>query len=173
MSVVCEAWVRWIRTGAVWLVLFALALPGFALARGICCEASSTRNSHCCASAMKSMTAMDSRHGSSSSPELSSLPLWASSSSSRLLALPAFDSSGVTAGIPSCEPAFVWHLPQFLPEGDGAAGYKVSSIRDASPVAGGLASLDAPLRITHPRSHVDRTLLTLFSFDPLSVALRV
>lgn len=46
------------RVGAAWFALLALALPGFASVRGLCCEAELTKSSDCCASAMK-MPGMD------------------------------------------------------------------------------------------------------------------
>ena len=47
------------RTGMAWFALLALALPGFASVRGLCCEPGLTKGSDCCASAMK-MPGMDS-----------------------------------------------------------------------------------------------------------------
>jgi hypothetical protein len=47
------------RAGVAWFTLLALALPGFASVRGLCCEPGLTKGSGCCASAMK-MPGMDS-----------------------------------------------------------------------------------------------------------------
>src|SRR5271155_3207564 len=45
-------------TGAVWLVLLAMLLPGFASPRGLCCEAPHTTAASCCPDFLQ-MTAMD------------------------------------------------------------------------------------------------------------------
>jgi hypothetical protein len=52
-------WRRSVRSGVAWYALLAVALPGFASMRGLCCEPGMTKASGCCASAMK-MPGMDS-----------------------------------------------------------------------------------------------------------------
>jgi hypothetical protein len=50
---------RLMRACVAWLTLLAVALPGFAAVRGLCCEPGLKKNSDCCAAAM-TMPGMDS-----------------------------------------------------------------------------------------------------------------
>jgi hypothetical protein len=140
------------RAVVAWFALLALALPGFASMRGLCCEPGLTNGPDCCVSAMK-MAGME-------SSEMASM-----------------DSAPVTdvrvAAVAQCAMAPVGEAPEFVVRSE------VSFERDLLPAQGQLPALagtryaELSVAATSPSFFVYKTLPELFLFDPLSVSLRI
>jgi hypothetical protein len=140
------------RAGAAWFALLALALPGFASVRGLCCEPGLTKGSHCCVSAMK-MAGME-------SSEMASMD-----------GAPVVDVG--VAAIAECAMAPVGEVPVFVVRS------KVSFERDLLPAQDRLPALArtryAELSVAEASSSlfIYKTPPKLFLFDPLFVSLRI
>ena len=150
------------RAGVAWFALLALALPGFASVRGLCCEPGLTKGSGCCVSAMK-MAGM----GESKMASMDGAPV--------MNAAPVIDSrffDGRFAAVAECAMAPVGEGPEFVVRSE------VSFERDLLPALDQLPALAgtryAELSAAAPPSFfICKTPPKLFLFDPLLVSLRI
>ena len=144
------------RAGVAWFALLALALPGFASVRGLCCEPRLTNGSGCCPSAMK-MTGM----GESGTASMNSAPVI----ESRFF-------EGRFAAIAECAMAPVGEGPEFVVRSEVSFERDLLPAQDQLPALAGIPyaelSASAP-----PSFFVYKTPPKLFRFDPLSVSLRI
>jgi hypothetical protein len=151
-----ESLVRAMRVSTVWLVLFVLALPGFAAVRGLCCGPQGQGRSDCCVAADESsekMRGMDS--GAMTSMAGNS----------------GLDGRVMAAGIDECAPLAVGEAPEYVVRSERSIEQRlVPAPSQVSALAG-----EAEVRSeqTSRFFKMDRTPPGLLRFDPLSIALRI
>jgi hypothetical protein len=141
------------RAGVAWFALLALALPGFAWVRGICCEPGLTKGSDCCASATK-MPGMD----SSQMESMTDAPVSADR------------SVAVTAT--RCAPVPGSEIPEFLVRSEGAFDGSPLLARDIHPLTSNCGA-DLFSSVNSAVLLVEGTPPRILLSDPLSVVLRI
>jgi hypothetical protein len=146
------------RTGAAWFALLALALPGFASVRGLCCEPGLTKGSGCCVSAMK-MVGM----GESGMASMGGAPV--------MDGAPVIDVR--VAAVAECAMAPVGEGPEFVVRSKISFERDLLPARDQLPALAGTRFAGLSVAATPPSFFVFKTPPTLFLFDPLSVSLRI
>jgi hypothetical protein len=145
------------RTGTAWFALLALALPGFASVRGLCCERGLTKGSGCCASAMK-MAGMS------------------SSTMASMNNAPAVDTrffDGRFAAIAECAMEPVGEGPEFVVRSEVFFERDLLPAQDKVPVLAGTHYAELSVAAASPSFFVYKTPPELFLFDQLSVSLRI
>ncbi len=143
------------RCGMVWVALLALALPGFASLRGLCCEPGLTKGSDCCAASMK-MPGMDS-----------------SQMESMMGAAVVESSHRVFAAVAECAMAPVGEAPEFVVRNEGAFERDLASAQGQLAALTGTRHAELSAASTMPSFFVYKTPPGLFLSDPLFVVLRV
>ena len=155
-------WGRSMRAGVAWFALLALALPGVASVRGLCCEPGLTKGSGCCVSWMK-MAAM----GESGMTSMDAAPVMDGA-----LVMNAAAVNGRFAAITECAMAPVGGGPEFVVRSEVSFERDLLTAQDQLPALAGIryAELSA---VAAPPSFIYKTPPKLFLFDPLSVSLRI
>jgi hypothetical protein len=147
------------RAGVAWFALLALALPGFASLRGLCCDPGLTESSDCCASAMK-MPGMDSSQIESSQME-----------SVTVAALNADHWVALTAT--QCAPSSDSEILAFLVRSEGSFDGSLLFTRDVHPALARNWDADLFSGVTPALLLVDGTSPRISLSDPLSLVLRI
>lgn len=145
-----ELLMRKVRMGAVWLVLLALALPGFASVRGICCAPEGVQDRpDCCAASDKGLDKV---------PGLATM------------AMASMAGSGLRV-VAECAPVPVAEVPEYVVQSERLA--------EQGPLAAPgriSATFGEAERLSDEASRyfkMDRMPPGISSFDPLSIALRI
>jgi len=170
---------RLTRAG-VWLVLLALALPGFALVGGVCCAAVSAKSADCCASPLhgagNAMAGMGDAQMASQVP--SQIPSTKASMRPvrvrRVSASPVSISQGIqVAATLQCSALPVEALPDFIvANGDSSdATPPHERVRVAASVPHPRSSMTFPEAPSRPSPAA--TIAGRLAFDPLFVSLRI
>ena len=161
-------WGRSMRAGAAWFALLALALPGFASVRGLCCEPDLTKGSGCCASEMQMVGMKMAGMGESGMTSMDSAPV--------MNAAPVIDSrflDGRFAAFTECAMAPVGEGPEFVVRSEVSFERDLLSAQDELPALAGTRYAELSVGAAPASFFVYRTPPELFLFDPLSVSLRI
>ncbi len=149
-----------IRASVAWLVLLALALPGYASVRGLCCAPEGVQDRPDCCSA--------SIGDSGNMPGMES----SATRSTAALSTAANAGSGLRV-IAECAPVPAAEGPESVVQGERFLNQKLLPAR--GNVFGPGWNREAEVRSGRPlsSSNMDRTPPGGSSFDPLSIALRI
>ena len=144
------------RVIIAWFALLALALPGFASVRGLCCNAGMAKITDCCAALTKS-TAMK-------------MPGMDSSQMESMTGNPVMDVGVAAADACAMVPAD--DAPEFIVRSESSVERDLLPGQNQLPALAGTRGEELVVAAS-PSFFVYKTPPKLFFFDPLSVSLRI
>jgi hypothetical protein len=145
---------RSMRAGVAWFALLALAVPGFASVRGLCCEPGLAKSTDCCASAMK-MPGMDSSQMESMEGGAVAADRWVAVASTQ------------------CAPVPDSQIPEVLVRSEGTFDGSLQPTRDIHPALALNGGANVFSFETAALLLVEETPPRALRSDPLSVVLRI